>query len=96
MGNRLLARLAASLAGAVLVLYGAVAAVSPLPVGLPLLVLGLIIIAAANPAARPLVRNLRRRWRWFDSLVAAIGKGAPQRVKSVIEETAPRDEDIKR
>lgn len=90
MGHRaFLARLATTLAGTALVIYGAIAAVSPLPVGLPLLVLGLIMIAAANPAARPLVRNLRQRWRWFDKVVLAIGKRAPERVRSVVNDTHP-------
>jgi hypothetical protein len=84
-----LARILTSLAGVVLILYGLIAAISPLPLGVPLVILGLIMIVAANPAAKPLVRNLRRRWGWFDTLVLAIGKRGPERVKSVVNDTHP-------
>lgn len=89
MRRNILARAAASIAGLVLVVYGVIAGLSPLPAGAPLAILGLLMIAAANPAARPFVRHLRSRWRWFDHLVKLIGKSAPERVKSVISETEP-------
>lgn len=91
MRRTIIARLATTLAGAVLVAYGVIAGLSPLPAGAPLAILGLLMIAAANPVARPFVRSLRTRWRWFDKLVVLVGKGAPGRVKSVIKETAPRE-----
>ncbi|MEQ8935784.1 MAG: hypothetical protein RIE56_08330, partial [Amphiplicatus sp.] len=58
-------------------------------------VLGLLIIALANPAARPLIRRMRTRWSWFDRLALALGTRAPKNVRAVIEETAPqkREED---
>ncbi|GAB4529627.1 MAG: hypothetical protein Kow00133_18410 [Amphiplicatus sp.] len=87
----MLARLATSVLGAAFILYGIAAAVSPLPAGVVLIVVGLLMIALANPAARPLIRAMRRRWRWFDRLVEAAGKRAPERVKSVVEETDPHD-----
>ncbi|MBB5520072.1 hypothetical protein [Amphiplicatus metriothermophilus] len=88
----MLARLLTSLTGAVLIVYGIVAAVSPLPAGVVLIGVGLLMIALANPAARPLIRALRRRWRWFDRLVEMAGKRAPKNVKSVVEETDPGGE----
>lgn len=87
----MLARLATSILGAALILYGIVAAITPLPAGIVLIVVGLLMIALANPAARPLIRAMRRRWRWFDRLVEMAGKRAPERVKSVVEETDPDD-----
>lgn len=83
------ARLATSLVGVALFGYGLIAAFSPLPAGAPLVILGLLMIAAANPAARPLVRRLRKRWRWFDRLVRLIGKRGPPAVQEVAAETAP-------
>ena len=47
------------------------------------------MIAAANPAARPIIRRMRRRWRWFDRLVRVVGKRGPTSIKAVEEETAP-------
>lgn len=86
-----MARLVTSLIGAVLVVYGVIAAISPLPAGVPLVVLGLIMIASANPAARPFIRRLRRKWRWFDAMVAAAGKAGPAHVKRVVRETEPHE-----
>lgn len=85
----MIARIATTLAGAVLIIYGVIAAISPLPAGVPLVVLGLIMIAGANPAARPLIRRLRARWKWFDKLVRLAGEKGPQTVKTVAEETRP-------
>lgn len=87
----LISRALASLIGAVIFLYGLVAAFSPLPFGAPLVILGFLTIAAANPAARPLLRRLRRRWRWFDILVRRVGKQS-NRFDDLLDETAPADE----
>ena len=83
------ARIVTSLIGAVLIIYGTIAAISPLPAGVPLVVLGLVMIAAANPAARPLIRRMRTKWSWFDKLVAAAGRHGPESIKPVVEETTP-------
>lgn len=84
-------RIVTSLVGAVLIVYGVIAAISPLPAGVPLIVLGIIMIALANPAARPLVRRMRRKWRWFDHLVLTLGRRGPVAVKKVVEATEPGD-----
>ncbi len=83
------ARIGASLVGFALFVYGLIAFFSPLPAGAPLVILGLLMIAAANPVARPFIRRLRRRWRWFDALVRMVAKRGPQTIKSVEAETAP-------
>ena len=87
----MISRALASLIGAVLFLYGLIAALSPLPLGVPLMVFGFLIFAAANPYARPLLRRLRRRWSWFDALVRQVGKRAPDRFDDLIDETDPGD-----
>lgn len=83
------ARIVTSLVGLALFLYGVIAAFSPLPAGAPLVILGVLMIAAANPAARPVIRRMRKRWKWFDRLVRMVGKRGPPSVRSVAEETAP-------
>lgn len=85
----MLARLATTISGIVLLVYGLIAALSPLPLGAPLAVLGLLMIAAANPAARPLVLRMRRRWRWFDFLVRKAAHRSPPRYRDAFEETDP-------
>ena len=88
----MIARIATTFVGVVLILYGIIAAVSPLPLGVVLIAVGFIMIAGANPAARPLIRRMRARWRWFDQLVRLAAHRSPPRFKEVIEETDP-DED---
>ncbi len=85
----MLARLATTLAGAVLMIYGVIAAISPLPLGVVMIPLGLVMIAAANPAARPLILSMRRHWRWFDFLVRKAARRSPPRFHETIEETDP-------
>ncbi len=83
------ARIVTSLIGIVLFIYGMIASFSPLPAGAPLVILGVLMIAAANPAARPVIRRMRKSWRWFDRLVRLVGKRGPPTVRSVEAETAP-------
>ena len=87
----MIARIATTLSGIVLIVYGVIAAISPLPLGVPLVVLGLIMIAGANPAARPLIRWMREHWRWFDVLVVHLARRSSKRFKDVFEETEPHD-----
>jgi xanthosine utilization system XapX-like protein len=77
------------LLGALLAFYGLLAIPSPLPGGIVFLALGIIMIAAANPAARPVIRRLRRRWPWFNAIVKVAGKKGPKTVRMVVDETDP-------
>jgi hypothetical protein len=84
------ARIATSFLGLFCLIYGTIAALSPLPAGAPLVIFGLLLIALANPRARPLVRRLRRRFRWFDRLVRSIAGRSRGEMKALIEETDPK------
>jgi hypothetical protein len=85
----MLSRIGATIAGILLMVYGLVAAFSPLPAGAPLVIIGLLMIAGANPAARPLIVRMRRRWRWFNRLVRIVGRRAPRHVAKIAYETEP-------
>jgi archaellum biogenesis protein FlaJ (TadC family) len=89
----MIARIVTSLIGFVLIVYGIIAAVSPLPAGVILAIVGMLMIAGANPAARPIIRKARRRWRWFDVLVRTVGKHGPPHVRRVAEATSPEHND---
>ena len=89
----MLARLVTSLTAVVLIVYGVIAAISPLPLGVPLIVLGLIMIAGANPAARPVIKRMRRKWHWFDVIVRQLGTRTPKTLQATLEETDPGEED---
>ena len=85
----MLSRLTMSVTGFLMIVYGLVAAFSPLPAGAVFCVFGLMFIAAANPAARPAIRRLRRRWPWFNALVKTFGKAGPKPVRDALGETDP-------
>jgi len=85
------ARVATSIVGLALFAYGMIASLSPLPAGAPLVILGVLMIAAANPAARPYIRRMRRRWRWFDRLVRLVATRGPAHIRQVEAETKPED-----
>ena len=87
----MLARIFSTITGVVLIVYGVIAAISPLPLGLPLIVVGFLMIAGANPAARPLIRKMRRRWRWFDKLVKMAARRSPAQFGDVARTTRPID-----
>lgn len=83
------ARLVATVAGIAMIIYGVIAAVSPIPFGVPIIVMGVFTIAAGNPSARPLIRRMRKHWPWFDVLVRQVARRSPQRFHKTFEETDP-------
>lgn len=85
----MLSRIGATVAGAFIMIYGLIAAFSPLPAGAPLVIVGRLMIAGANPAARPVIVRMRRRWRWFNKLVRIVGKRAPRRIAAIAHATEP-------
>ncbi len=85
----MIARIVTTLIGVILIVYGVIAAISPLPAGVVLVFVGILMIAGANPAARPVIRGARAKWRWFDRLVRLAGKHGPSDVRRVAEETTP-------
>ncbi len=86
---RFVSRVLVSIAGAALFLYGVIAALSPLPLGVPLMVLGFLMIAGAIPATRPLLKRMRRKWPWFNGLVREISKRMPDRFGALQKQTDP-------
>lgn len=85
----MIARITTTALGVLFFIYGVIAAVSPLPVGIPFAILGLFMIAGANPAFRPAIRWMRRRWGWFDKFVRMAAPRATGVVRTVIVETDP-------
>ncbi|MFN3960510.1 MAG: hypothetical protein ACK4NP_11410 [Parvularculaceae bacterium] len=85
----MIGRIGATVAGFVLMTYGLIAAFSPLPAGAPLVIIGVLMIAGANPAARPLIVRMRRRWPWFNKLVRIVGKKVPRHIARVAQQTDP-------
>jgi hypothetical protein len=58
-----------------LIVAGAVLAISPIPGGMVVFAVGVILLAVVMPSA---VRGLRRRWKFFDRLMHRIEKILPK------------------
>lgn len=91
----MLGRIGATISGLFLMIYGLIASFSPLPAGAPLVIIGLLMIAGANPAARPFIVRMRRRWPWFNKLVQLVGKRAPKHVVNVVDATEPHPPEVR-
>ncbi|ALV25867.1 hypothetical protein ADZ37_06075 [Pannonibacter phragmitetus] len=78
------------LAALPLLLAGGLTLPLPLPTGLPLLVLGLVMILAASPWAVRLLRRLRRRFLRLNGLFHTLEDRAPVRLGRILRRTRPR------
>jgi hypothetical protein len=68
-------RLAVSIFALLLIGFGIVLSISPIPFGVILVVIGFLLFVAAAPEQ---VRWLRRRWRWFDRTMHRLEKRLPE------------------
>lgn len=68
-------RLAVSLFAILLILFGLVWTISPIPFGIIFLILGFMLLLSAAPGE---IRWLRRRWRWFDRAMHSLEKRLPE------------------
>lgn len=71
----ILFKLAVSIFALLLIGFGVVLTISPIPFGLVIVVVGFLLFATAAPAE---VRWLRRRWRWFDRAMHRLEKRLPE------------------
>lgn len=67
-----------------LIIGGAVLTISPIPGGIFIFLMGLIVFAAAVP--KP-VRALRKRWRWFDRFMHRIERFLPKFIARRLKES---------
>ena len=81
--------LAHKLVGSVMLLFGVVLFPLPIPVGLPLIALGLAFTAPYFAPSRALVRTLRCRVRLLDRAMCEHAHRCPGVVRQTIERTAP-------
>lgn len=71
-------------------LAGLVTLPLPLPTGLPLIALGLVMVLAASPWAIRLLRRLRRKSPRLDGLCQALEDRSPARLGRILRRTRPR------
>lgn len=68
-------RLAISAFALLLIGFGVVLTISPIPFGFIIVIIGFLLFVAVAPAE---VRWLRRRWRWFDRAMHRLEKRLPE------------------
>lgn len=68
-------RIAVTAFAVLLILFGAIWTLSPIPFGFIFLILGFLLLVAAAPGE---VRWLRKRWRSFDRAMHGLEKRLPE------------------
>lgn len=74
----------------IMIVVGLATAVTPIPFGLPLVILGFFLFASAAPAV---LRKLRRRWRWLDRRLRWLERKLPRWMTRALRDTDPDAQD---
>lgn len=74
---------------AVCLIAGAVIFPLPIPLGLPLIFVGVCIILSINHVARDLLRTGRRRWPRLDNTVRHVQDRVPRQLRGLLVATDP-------
>ncbi len=75
--------------GVVLIAAGLVLTPTPLPLGLPLMAVGVYLVARDSSATRQAIRVIRRRLPPLSRALNGIKRGLPAGVRGMIEATDP-------
>ncbi len=73
-----------------LILVGLVTAITPIPFGLPLVIIGFLMLATISPAT---LRFVRRRWRWLDRRLRWLQKKLPKWMTRSLRKSDPYPEE---
>ncbi len=74
----------------ILIVVGAITAITPIPFGLPLVIIGFLMLATISPAT---LRFLRRRWGWLDRRLRWMQKKLPNWMTRSLKRSDPYPED---
>ena len=74
----------------ILILVGLVTAITPIPFGLPLVLIGFLMLATISPAT---LRFIRRRWGWLDRRLRWLQKKLPKSMTRSLKRSDPYPED---
>ncbi|MCB2113027.1 MAG: hypothetical protein KDD85_05700 [Parvularculaceae bacterium] len=80
----ILFKIAVSIFALLLIGFGLVLTISPIPFGIILVVIGFLLFVAAAPEQ---VRRLRKSWRWFDRAMHRVEKRMPKWIARRLRET---------
>ena len=71
----MLFRIAVTIFAVALIFFGIIWTISPIPFGIFIVAIGLLLFVTVAPAQ---VRWVRRRWRWFDQLMHRLEDRLPE------------------
>lgn len=83
-------RILSQVAGVLLCIIGAILALTPIPVGLILFMLGLIILLPTTPSAVKFIRWLRFKVPLFDRFMTSATEKAPEAYRRYLKKTIHR------
>lgn len=75
---------------AVLILLGVATVWLPIPTGVPLLALGIVVIIGTSRSATRMLRTRRRSLRHLDTAITWVEDRSPLRIARVLKRTRPR------
>ena len=75
--------------GLVCLVVGIITAPTPLPTGVPLIALSLVILVGVSPTARRVVRAARNHFDWFHHGLAFVEARAARRLSTPLRRTRP-------
>ncbi len=89
----MIVRLIVSIIAIVMIVIGFVTMISPIPFGIILILLGLVLLTLADPHSRPILKWIRKRWPWLDRLLANAQEHTPPIISEPLKETEPEKEE---
>ena len=81
-------RVIAQLIGGFFVVFGLIGILSPIPFGLFFLVIGFLLLIPTSPLAVKIIKNNRRRFRFFNNLMDKVTHKLPYPYRAILRETA--------
>lgn len=69
---------------------GAAIAITPIPLGLPVMAAGLVVLTSCSPACRRTAADVRRRLRLLDAALVRLENHAPRAFAQLLRQSNPR------
>lgn len=81
-----------SLVAIAIIVIGVVLSISPIPLGFILVIFGSLMLVVVNPAARPVLRAIRRKLPWLDRALDKVEDSSPDIIAGPLRDSDPLDE----
>ena len=85
-------RILGTLAGLALLVIGVPLMVSPIPLGLPLIFVAVVILVASNPLAASLLKAARKRYPWLNRFLRKAEDVLPEELAGPLDATEDKSD----